>query len=539
MPSCTGNRLNTAGTCDGLGTCRAPGVENCHPFRCVDGACTNVVPDRHRLRRRRDLPERAPAGRSRSAHLRRRSECASGFCVDGVCCESACSGTCQLLRAAHPAPALPDRRGRQRRPARRLQGQRRRVLRDRRQVRRHRQLREVRHRAPSARAKSADRPLHRPVDLQPHRPVRRARRAPLRALRLQRQPVFQHLRRQRSVQVAQQLHQQLVRPEDPPARPAPATPSAAPASARRASAATRACDGKCQSCALNNTQGTCTNVPAGSVDPTAPARTKGPPPAAPTASATATALPAVRAGDDLPGSTCPTGTTTFTGASTCDGAGKCVTPNASPCFPYQCGAGVCKNSCTADFDCAPPAVCINGSCGLKGNGQACAAAAECLSGFCAQGVCCGTACQGACQSCALATSLGTCTNVPFGASDPQGTCHDMGNATCGTDGFCNGSGACRLYAAATPCAPPSCPATSATLTSGRTCDGKGTCQAATNIPCAPFVCNGTRAARRPARRTPTASPPPSAIRSQSVRQQEAPRSGLRVDGRLPDREHLR
>ena len=37
MPSCTGNRLNTAGTLRRARTCRAPGVQNCHPFRCVDG----------------------------------------------------------------------------------------------------------------------------------------------------------------------------------------------------------------------------------------------------------------------------------------------------------------------------------------------------------------------------------------------------------------------------------------------------------------------------------------------------------------------
>ena len=84
-----------------------------------------------------------------------------------------------------------------------------------------------------------------------------------------------------------------------------------------------------------------------------------------------------------------------------------MTPNATPCFPYQCGAAVCKNACTTDLDCAPPAVCSSsGSCGLKGNGQSCAGAAECLSGFCAQGVCCGSACQGACQSCALANFVG-------------------------------------------------------------------------------------------------------------------------------------
>jgi hypothetical protein len=35
-------------------------------------------------------------------------DCASGFCVDGVCCESACDGPCQACSAARKAdPASP------------------------------------------------------------------------------------------------------------------------------------------------------------------------------------------------------------------------------------------------------------------------------------------------------------------------------------------------------------------------------------------------------------------------------------------------
>ena len=35
------------------------------------------------------------------------------------------------------------------------------------------------------------------------------------------------------------------------------------------------------------------------------------------------------------------------------------------CFPFRCGVAACKSTCTADADCAPPGVCSNGSCGLK------------------------------------------------------------------------------------------------------------------------------------------------------------------------------
>ena len=39
VASCAGNKLNTPGTCNGLGVCGAPGIETCHPFACADGAC--------------------------------------------------------------------------------------------------------------------------------------------------------------------------------------------------------------------------------------------------------------------------------------------------------------------------------------------------------------------------------------------------------------------------------------------------------------------------------------------------------------------
>jgi len=61
--------------------------------------------------------------------------------------------------------------------------------------------------------------------------------------------------------------------------------------------------------------------------------------------------------------------------------------------------------------------------------------------------------------------------------------------SCGTDGFCNGSGGCRLYATGIQCVGPSC--STGTATSARTCNGAGTCQAATTSMCTPFICGAT------------------------------------------------
>ena len=251
-------------------------------------------------------------------------------------------------------------------------------------------------------------------------------------------------------------------------------------------------------------------------------------------------LPAVRVGHALHARDLSRRTTNlFTPLSACDGAGACVTPSPMPCFPYRCGAAACKPSCTADADCQPPAVCTGGFCGLKAPGAICANKNECLSGFCEQGVCCQTACTGICKSCALTASAGVCSNIAAGTVDVLSRCSDQGAPSCGTDGFCDGSGACRLYGASTPCAQPSCPAGQSTQTNGRTCNGLGVCQTATTLACSPYVCDGATACRGTCterRRLPGAEH----LRSedQPLRQQEAPRPALRGDQRVPDRQLL-
>jgi hypothetical protein len=253
----------------------------------------------------------------------------------------------------------------------------------------------------------------------------------------------------------------------------------------------KACTGACQSCAMTGTLGACTNVSTGAPDPAGICQDQGAASCGTNGKCQAGACQKYGKGTLCKPSTCPTSTTNFTPNSTCDGNGACETPAASSCFPYSCGTNVCKVACTVDMDCAAPAVCIMGSCGLKGLGKACADGSECLSKFCAQGVCCNSACNGSCQSCSLQTALGTCSNVPDGSVDPQGTCQNKGAASCDTDGLCDGKGACRLYAGGTQCAKASCPTGSSTLAPAKTCDGNGNCTAGAAIACAPFLCNGS------------------------------------------------
>jgi hypothetical protein len=72
-----------------------------------------------------------------------------------------------------------------------------------------------------------------------------------------------------------------------------------------------------------------------------------------------------------------------------------------------------------------------------GNGEGCTAAtaSNCASGFCVEGVCCGSAsCSGPCQSCAVVGHEGTCMQAAAGTEVP-GSCAD-GQA-------CDGSGNCK------------------------------------------------------------------------------------------------
>jgi hypothetical protein len=176
-------------------------------------------------------------------------------------------------------------------------------------------------------------------------------------------------------------------------------------------------------------------------------------------------------------------------AGTCDGLGTCRPPGVESCSPYACTSGACVNQCTSDGDCVDGHTCVKGSCGPKALGQPCAAGSECASGTCADGVCCATACTGSCRSCALSTSLGTCSPVAAGASDPHGVCVDQHASSCGTDGTCDGTGACRTYAGA-ECAPETC--AGGIYTPASICDPNGNCRAPDEISCGPYVCNGAR-----------------------------------------------
>lgn len=243
-----------------------------------------------------------------------------------------------------------------------------------------------------------------------------------------------------------------------------------------------ACGGQCQACNLTGNVGHCATVPSGQ-----PVTNAGTTRAACSgsgacqgtcdgSSATACAFPGAA-------TTCGTAScanASLTPAPTCNGAGSCVNGTAAPCAGgFICAnATSCKSSCAADTDCISMRYCAsNSTCPpQKAQGNACnpavdckqAGCAECASaGGCQSGFCCNAACGGSCETCAAAqgaTANGTCTILPAtSAGNPScspyvcngtlGTCPTScaTNADCvPTHGFCSSNVCGTCFVAGTP-----------------------------------------------------------------------------------------
>jgi hypothetical protein len=123
------------------------------------------------------------------------------------------------------------------------------------------------------------------------------------------------------------------------------------------------------------------------------------------------------------------------------------------------------------------------------NGQPCTVdGPACTSGFCVDGVCCATACADVCYSCATEASAGICVPSAVG-TDPRDDCDDEGVASCGHDGTCDGSGACRRYPIGVICRGQTC--AGSTRTNASRCDSAGSCRPTSGQPCDPYQCDAT------------------------------------------------
>jgi MYXO-CTERM domain-containing protein len=110
-----------------------------------------------------------------------------------------------------------------------------------------------------------------------------------------------------------------------------------------------------------------------------------------------------------------------------------------------------------------------------------------------------------CQACTAkvkgAGADGYCGSIAAG-TDPEDECNDSGIATCQTNGFCDGAGACQLYPSATGCTPEPCTrgdqCTSGHCEDGiccdRTCAANERCKADLKVSGGDGVCGPAKAA---------------------------------------------
>jgi hypothetical protein len=258
---------------------------------------------------------------------------------------------------------------------------------------------------------------------------------------------------------------------------------------------TSSCDGSCVSCNQLNLKGTCTNVAADQGAP--PARAACPTEAQSTCGRTGKCDGSGSCAYWPKGTVCAAGscdpaTNTEKGESQCN-AGACVTPTAISCAPRKCDAAMraCAAGCGGDPDCVG-VPCVGGSCGKVGNGITCTADVQCVSGHCADGVCCDEACTGACEYCKFADpGFGKCTPVTQGQPvAPRSACANP-STTCG--GACSSQSrlSCTYPGSATVCVAESCSDTTGSQTSAAGCNGTGACATPAMTSCGLYACNGT------------------------------------------------
>jgi hypothetical protein len=223
------------------------------------------------------------------------------------------------------------------------------------------------------------------------------------------------------------------------------------------------CAGPCKTC--KRTPGTCTDLPAGST--TSGCKPDDEDVCGRTGKCNGSGACALASTKTVCAAGTCAGAATGTKPATCDGHGACDGGAPLDCSDNKCMAGACL-PCTQDADCLNGRVCelASGTCRTKAGGVACTSGAACASGSCVDGHCCTQPACGPCQSC----SSGTCAPVK-NAPDPD-TCPDEGAANpCGHRG-CDGAGVCAaLPGSSTVVTPLACRDPSTTTVT--TCDGSG------------------------------------------------------------------
>ena len=234
-----------------------------------------------------------------------------------------------------------------------------------------------------------------------------------------------------------------------------------------------ACLGTCQACNVTGSEGTCVNSSTGAQDVNATVPCTGP--------GMFCEAGVCQSGKKANGAVCAAANEC--GSNFCVDGVCCEGQCNAPCYTCSTsGNGKCTgiiaggsdnfplNACMAPNFCTSLRECTTGK---KSNGATCAADSECGSNFCVDGVCCESACSGPsnkCKTCKNAT--GTCTFAAAG-TDARMDCKGE-VAACG--GTCDGQGACAYAPQGKSCRTAGCqPDLGQISNAGVVCDGAGNC----------------------------------------------------------------
>jgi len=453
LSSCSGLLENAPPTCDGQGTCRDPQLVDCSPFLCTSGVCEDICQDDSQcapgyhcvLQTKNGVTSGLCGKRKNGQPCLDADECESGQCVDGVCCESSCTGPCRSC-------SLPSAPG---------------------------QCLNVASNVPDPHKTCVDQGNHTCLTnglcdgqgscqnyaagtlCKPESCVDGLYTAPF-TCDASGQCVFSGSRDCNPYVCNGSTCFDICTNNDQcmtgkycansscGLKPAGANCSVGTdcqtGFCAQGVCCDRACTDACVACNLATTAGTCTAVPDNSPDPQGKCLATKTETCGTTGKCAGGACAYVAKGQHCKDATC-VGSLSFTPTSTCDGNGACSTPANQPCSVSVCASGACKITCTSSADCIPPALCVGNSCGLKDKGVACTAGSQCSSGFCTEGVCCDNACSDSCKTCkgTASNQVGTCSNVDSGGADPKASCQPE---SC-KDNFhtpaakCDGSGHCQ------------------------------------------------------------------------------------------------
>jgi hypothetical protein len=243
------------------------------------------------------------------------------------------------------------------------------------------------------------------------------------------------------------------------------------------------CEGQCEACAIAETLGVCSPVTGAPLGSRPACAGDGIPCAGSCNGVLTTNCVYPDNSVECRPATC--GNEVATLAAVCDGLGACPVLQRQSCRPNRCVETACAGNCLDDSDCIETHYCSANVCIPKLlQGATCGGSNQCRSGHCVDTVCCDQACAGQCQACNVSGALGACTVVVGTPHTGRPNCAGVGVCK----GSCNGSLAnqCAYPGAATECSPAACnngigyPATS--------CNSTGACSTSQPVQCGNYAC---------------------------------------------------